>query len=757
MTLINILGLTVGILCALFIFLWGDNERSYDTIHPESDRIYRVESIMNFEQPTLWTVTPDPLADCFKAEFPEVEESVIMKRGFNITVANLNNSFYENQFWFVSPSFFSVFYFPWSDTGAALLVENPFTVLISRSMAAKYFGKEDPNGKTLLVGGKYSYTIAGTFADYPENSHLKIDFLASFNTLRATGEPLGNWGRYDFDTYIRLRRGVDQATFGNKILHYIDTHSKGSATRLQLQKVVDIHLFSPSGDGSITRVRIITLIGMLILMIAFINFINISTSLAIRRRKEISIRKTVGASRGNLIRQIYFELGFLTGIAIVLSMILVVLLLPSFNNFTGKMIAAGAFLKPGVIGLFAGMILGAILLAGLYPALFLSSFKPAELLNRGSVTRSAQWVRKLLVVIQFTISVILILATLIISNQFRYMKNLDLGFTKENIMFIRIPGQDLKSMEVVVDKAAQLLGNHSCSVSRGIPANYRTFNHVSKWEDSTEESNLMVNEMTVDHQYFSLTNIQVVRGRGFFEGENPRNLIINEEAAARMGFKNPIGKWIDRGDERYEIIGVVRNFHFKPLKDLITPMFLFYSPAGAYLNIKFDPSTLSQTLPALEKVVKEVLPDRPFEYGFLDEAIDSYYAGDKKEAKVVALFSIIAILTSCLGILGLSAFLAQSRTREIGIRKTLGGSRSSILFLVVREVIVLVAISNVIGFVTGGLIIRKWLENYAYRIHPGVPDYGTALLLTILLAMTTISFHAFRAASVNPVDAIRVS
>jgi putative ABC transport system permease protein len=755
LTLINILGLTTGIVCAIFIFLWVDEEKSYDKMHPDSDRLYRIESLMDFATPTLWTVTPDLLVENLLKDFPEIEAGTRLMMGYKIIVANEENSFYEDNLLYVSPTFLNLLYYPGSAERDARSLKDPFILLISQSMAKKYFGSENPVGKGLTINNRHHFTVAGTFPDYPLNSHLKIDFLASFETLLYTGERLQDWGRYDFPSYIRLNKGVDPGAFQVKVADYISRFYSNSKTKLQLQLVKDIHLFSSSGEGSITKVRISMLIGILILSIAFINFINISTSQSIRRQKEISIRKIVGASRRNLAGLVYFELGFLTIIAWSLSIFIAWILLPVFNNFIGKQILATTFFQHDLILLFSGLILLLVLLAGLYPAVFLSSFRPIELLNKRTSIGNRNWVRKSLVILQFSVSVVLILSTLVIHSQFQYIQKKNLGFSKENLMLIKLPRTTGNKSGVLVNRLTQISGSGNLAVSSRILANMGTFREINKWEGNTDGNKLMVNEMDIDHRFVSLLGMEILEGRDFREGDNPFYLIINQEAAAKMGFDNAVGKRIYSGDDIFEVVGVVKDFHFKPLNDKIAPILLHFSPEGSMIYVKLIPERLATDIMTLQQAVKEILPESPFVYSFLDEEIDSYYSNDRKDGNIISLFSLIAILTSCLGILGLSVFLAQSKTKEIGIRKALGASRSNVIFHVVKEILILVVVANVIGLIAGWFFIENWLENYTYRIHPGILHFGGTLVLSVSLALAAISFFAFRSASVNPMKALR--
>ncbi len=755
LTLINVIGLTIGIMCAIFIFLWVQDERSYDKIHPESDRIYRVESLMDFESPTLWTVAPDPIAEAIKADFPEVEESVKMKSGYKITISNGEDNFFERGLYYVSPSFFEMFHFPISKQKALEALEDPFSLLISETLSKKYFGDDNPIGQSLKVNNKYTFTITGTFPDYPDNSHLKIDFLAPYSTLKSMGEELGKWGRFDYLTYVKLKAGTDVEVFRDKILDYTKRYDSRTVAQLQLQSLENIHLFSQSGTGSISKVRIISLIGILILMIAFINFINISTSLAIQRHKEIAIRKTVGASRKEIVNQIYYELGFLTLIAGIISIVATAVLLPIFNDFIGKQIVINTFFSYNIILPFIALMLVTVMLSGLYPAAFLSSFQPIDLLNRTSSSRHSSRVRKFLVILQFSISVVLIMSTLVIHNQFRFMKNMDLGFSKENQMFIQIPRAGQDKLDVIKNRFSQIIGEDSYAVSNRVLANMGTFNHISKWDGNTDNTSIMVNEMKIDHQFISLLDMEIIEGRDFRQTESAPAVIINQEAAAKMGFENPVGKRIFNNGEYYEVVGMLKNFHFKPLKSDITPIILYFSQDGSYINLKVNPTNLASTIKALEHALKEVLPESPFSYGFLAEKIDSYYSSDKDDGKIIKLFSLLAILTSCLGILGLASFLAQSKTKEIGIRKTMGASKWNVVMRLVKEILVLVILSGVIGGIAGRFVMTNWLNNYAYRIEVGVLHFTGALAISLILAIATISFHAWRSASINPVEALR--
>ncbi|MBA7520807.1 hypothetical protein ES705_12905 [subsurface metagenome] len=754
-TIINILGLSLGIICVIFNFLWIYDELIYDKFHPEADRLYRVESLMDFEYPTLWPVTPDLLAESLKENLPEVEESARMKKGYQYTIQSDDEIFTENGFYYVSFSFFDILYFPYTSTNPKKALNQPFTLLISEEMNQKYFSDENPVGKTLRVNNKYLFNIVGVFKNYPSNSHLKIDFLAPFNTLQYTGEHLGRWGRFDFITFIRIKQGTNVEYFNEKISGYLKSYNKSTNSKLQLQLVKDIHLYSITGTGNIVYVYIISVIGILILLIAFINFVNISTARGIERTKEIAIRKILGANRKKLFKQIYFELSFLTVIALILAYLIALILLPSFNHLSGKQLTHNMLFQPGVLLGIGCIIVSAIIFSGIYPAISLSAFHPVSIFSQRDHVVKGRLLRKILMIFQFTVSAVLIFCTIVIQKQLHYIQNKNLGFIKNQIVYVKLNSEASKKLDVILNKFNQINGVDSLAISNRILVNMGTFRQINRWEGHTSDDQIMINEMGIDHRFIPLYNIRLEEGRNFRQDDDENKLIINREAVRKMGFEYPLGKLIYKGDEVYEIIGVTSNFHFKSLKSEITPLLLNYTDYGAYVSIKLRSNNMFATLKSIEKVVMELAPDCPFNYGFLDETIDSLYRIEMRVGKLVNIFTLLVIITSCMGLLSLSAFMAQSKTKEIGIRKAMGASSSQIFMLMSKEIFTLVFIANIIAGICGYLIIQRWLEDFVYRIEPDWFVFVEVVMLSLLLSLFTISYHSIKSLIVNPVNTLR--
>lgn len=756
-SLINIIGLTLGISSIIFVFAWIYDETSFDNFHPNVNQLYRVEALMNFESPTLWIKTPAPLSESIKKDFNEIVYSSKIKCLYKPIVKLHNQPIVEKGFYFVTPEFFKMFGLEVFASNPEEIISNPNTILISKSTAEKYFGSENPIGKTLTVNKNDNYTISGVFKDYPFNSHLELNFIASFSNLNLTQKQKEKWDGYSYSTYITLRDDIDIKKFQSKIKNYLANFNDNPIAEFQLQKVKDIHLYADSGKGNITYIYVFTIIGILILAIAFINFINISTAKALERAKEIAIRKTHGATRKILRKQIFTELSVLVFISVIFSIIITAVLIPVVNNISAKEFDFNSLFSLKLSLTVLILIIISIIASGYYPAIYLSSLDPNIIVSKKTTSNNGGLTRKILVLFQLMISVILILGAIVIQKQLNFIQNKNLGFDKEQLLYIDLSSKAKTKFKAVGESIMQIGGIDSIAFSHDLPINMREFRHVGKWDGHTaSDEKIMINQMYIDDKFLPLYNVKIKAGRNFREDDNKYKLIINQKAVDKMGLQNPIGSrvYMD-GNNSYEIVGVTDNFHFKPLTNEIAPIFLYYCPVNSVITVKMNVVDIHGTVKKIEREVTNILPENPFVFGFVDQEIENLYRTEMRIGKLVSIFMIIAIITSCLGIFGLSAFMAESRTKEIGIRKTLGSSTKRIIFLLSKEILLITVLANIFGGIVGYRILIGWLSNFQYKIQLSSSFFIIVLLTTILITTFTVSYHAIRSSRLNPAKVLK--
>lgn len=778
---INISGLAVGIACCLLIFLFVRDELSYDTQHENADRIYRVTREW-FDRNGVSTLhlarVAAPIAPALKNEFPEVLESVRFLSG-DVTVSYKENHFSEDNFCFVEPGVFDVFTFPLIKGDSRTALSEPFTVVLTEEMAEKYFGAEDPIGKVLRVENIAELKVTGVLQNLPRNLHFHFGFLASFATLEAIMSPdtWTNWGFNNYATYLLLSPNHNAANLTAKFPAFMDTYYKHDASkesRLHLQRLTDIHLHSHLDselgvNGDISDVYIFSVVALFVLLIACFNFTNLTVARAIKRAREIGVRKVVGAHRWQLIGQFLGESIMIAFIAVLLAAALVELALPAFNDFTEKELGflAGNLIAP-LIGLIA-LALTVGIIAGSYPAFFLSAFRPAKVLKGETASGSSRpGLRKVLVVAQFAISIVLISGVLMIHRQLEYVQNKRLGFNKEQLLFF---GPSTGRMGDFTSFRNQLLrhpGVRAVTASKFVPSQAL----VDNIDIQAEVGDVLktVNELAllaVDHQFFTTYGMEMAAGRAFspdLASDSTEALIVNETAARTIGWKSPgeaVGKHFSLesnfwGDRRGKVVGVVKDFHFESLHERISPMIFFISPRGYNrITVKIAAANIPETLEFIESVWQRFLPSQPFTYDFVDQRFAQLYRAEERLAQVVVFFASLAIFIACLGLLGLASFMAEQRTKEIGIRKILGATVAHVSLLLSKDFLKLVIIANLIAWPIAYFTMNRWLQNFAYRIEIEWWVFVLAGGLALLIALLTVSYQAIKAALANPVESLR--
>lgn len=767
--LINIGGLAVSLAACILLLLWAQDELSFDRFHKNANDIYKAAATFrNNDKTEVWR-TSAPLAVRGKQTIPEIADACRVSPFWSANkLSYKEKKFFGMRCGLADPSFFSIFSFPLSDGNKDKPFPDRQSVILSKTTARKFFGDEAPLGKTIRMNENDIFRVTGVMKDMPDNSSISFDLVFPFSLLEKNYDGTGywkhldeDWGNYSYDTYflIRDRANVPAAEKKLTVLH--QKSQEGDFTkslRYVLQPLTGIHLYSADGgDSDMTTVKIFLLIAVIILVIACINYVNLVTARAVKRAKEISLRKINGAGTGQLFLQFMVESLVLILLALAISTVLIYITLPLYNEIAGKHLRLNLF-SGQVLLTYLFSLLATLGLAGIYPALSLIRFSPVNVL-RGKTTAIGKnvTVRKILVIVQFTFSVILVVTTIVLSKQLRYVREKNLGFDKENILAFQ-----LYNMTSHFDAIrAELLKEPGVTgvtwADDDIMNSYSSTSDV-EWDGKLpSQSSFMINQDAVDRNFLKVMSIKLKEGSGFTgTPADSIHFILNEAAIKEMGIKNPLGKRLKFHDKEGTITGVVADFHFQNLHNRIRPIMLFYDPqrmAGMY--VKTTGRNASRTISVLSKMWKQYNGDLPFEYKFLDERFDEMYRTDIRLGMLFNTFAVIAILISCLGLFGLVTYTAESKVKEIGIRKTLGAGIADIVEMLSKDFLVLVLISFAISFPLAWLGLSKLLQFYAYHTDLNAWPFIAAAATTVFIAMLTISFKALRAAMANPVKSLR--
>lgn len=770
-TWLNITGLSLGLTGILLLSFWITHELSYDRFHKDHSRIYRVESLLNFAgEPTVWAVTPAPTAESLLRDFREVTMSVAMQKGYDPVLKIGSQVFNEANLYYANPSFFDMFSFRLLAGDRSSVLNDPYSVVISEDVAKRFFGNTDPLGKTVLLDNKQLLSISGILENTPSNSHLKIDYLVPFSLLSEKGKNLKQWGNIDYITYIKLEKNVSPGEFNKKINRYLDGKGVFGESTLFLNPLDRIHLYNDpgfddfstrqSGKGPITRVLLFTLIGIMILLLACINFINLATATATSRAKEIGIRKVAGAGRGDLMTRMFGESVIQTMISMMIAFIITILVTPVFERLTGVEIAEGNVLSLRNIIVAAGLMLVTGLIAGTYPALVLSSFKPVKVL-KPSVNNSTEGtgLRRALVIFQFVLTMIFIFSITVMNRQIHYMQERNPGFNKEGIMviyFSRGTG-NTGDYTALMSEMESIPGVEAVAMGGNVPVNMGNFNTLSEWEGNAEGKSLKFHMMQVDDNYIDLLGMDIVSGRQFYRGIPGNDVIINQTAARQMDMEEPLGKWIAGNGEKYTIVGVVKDFYFRKLDEDINPVLIYKNSEwwSRRIFVKLATADRTSVINSIASLIKDFTPDMPVDYKFLDEEVKGYYRNERSLGLILDAATLLSIVISCIGMFGLAAFTTRRRYREIGLRKVHGASPAGLVALLSREYVVLVFIASIVALPAGFWLTGRWLSGYAVRISISPAYFILTILLVTGLSIFTVAFHTIRTAYLDPARTLR--
>ncbi len=782
-TLLNVFGLSIGLAASLLILQYVKDELSFDDFHAQKDNIYRVEfdayrdGIQIFKCATAFP----RVAPMLKADFPEVEDATRLYLRYGGGVVRYNEvAIKENNLFQVEQNFFSIFSYPLL-SGVAKL-DQPNTAIVEKETARKYFGDEDPIGKRIKFGDQEEYEITGVM-ESPENSHLKFTFLFSYPTLITLwGEQFDNaWGWYDFYNYVLLKPASSTQALEAKFPAFIDKYGSDNnrgvkaseQTKFVLQPLEDIHLYSDliqeaQVNGNGTAVYFLMLIALFILVIAWVNYINLSTARAVERGKEVGIRKAIGAHKGQLIGQFIAEAFVINLGAAFLGLVLVNLTIPAFNEMADKHLTFSIFYDVNLWLSLGALFLIGSLFSGLYPAFVLSSYQPAKVL-KGSMkgSREGLFLRKGLVVGQFVVSVALIAGTLIVYRQLQFMQNRELGINIDQTLVINAPGflatDSLYGNYLQVYRNSIATHPHvkSFTATSEVPGNLIFWTNGAQriGDDETQRNQMYI--MGIDQEFFNTFGNKFLAGRGYaheFTADSS-SVILNRKAVEIFNLQSPdnaIGQKISIGGDTLNIVGVVENYHQEGLKQDFRPTaFRLRQDARSYFCVKLNSEDIEQTMAFLKEKYAAIFPNNPFDYFFLDTFFNLQYKNERQFGSVFGFFAGLAIFVACLGLFGLASFTASQRTKEIGIRKVLGSTVASVFFLLSKDFMKLIAIANVIAIPLVWYVMDKWLSGFAFRINMGAWIFVISAVATTLIALVTVSYHSVSAATTNPVKSLR--
>ncbi len=767
---LNIIGLTIGITSALFLIIYVSDELSYDRYNEKADRIYRVASkITEPDDQFTWIVAQIPFGPQVVKDYPEVESFVRFIPVNRSLFKYEDKEFNEENFFYVDSTLFDIFTCKVLKGEVKTALVEPNKIILTEKIAARYFGDSDPIGKTLTTPTS-TFEVTGVIEDIPENSHFSFDAVASRNNLP---KQLGTWGNFGVFTYLLFPKDFDIKPFEEKIQGMYDAYMKTifESMKIKIEYVLEpltrIHLYStnagePKPTGSITYVYIFSVVALFLVLIASMNYMNLATARSTRRAREVGLRKVVGSRRGPLVLQFLSESVVFTLIALVISLILLAVLLPKFNMLAGKAFDLHIIHSPVVLLTITGIILFVGILGGSYPAFFLSRFSPVTVL-KGEITQGSagSMFRKILVVIQFTVSVIMIVCTLVVFRQINHLKTMDQGFDQKDVIGLQLNDRNMVRKYPVLKQALLKNPNIKYVTSTNSAVGEGSGKVIFSVETDQGMTQKGVNFAVVDHDFIDALGIEMVSGRDFQEdmpSDTLTGVVINETFANRMGWKEPIGKKVDLGDEntvRARVIGVMKDYHQTGMYNGIESLLLVYRPLNNIIYIKLSGNETQPTLAFIEKNWNEIFPGQPFTYTYLSERFNRQFEADEKRGLIFTIFTILAILIACLGLFGLASYMVEQRTKEIGIRKVFGASESIILGLISRDFLILVLIGIAIALPVAYYFMHNWLENYVYRTNINAALLTGASIITILITFITVSYKAWQASVLNPAESIK--
>lgn len=755
-TVLNVLGLSIAMASAILIFSWVRFQISYDRFHKNGPDIYRVIQDQYYTDGEVFHVvsTSTGISRLLKENMPQIKaatryntEQVLIQVGENRVMEKIQ---------LVDPEFLHIFSFPLIKGNADNALKELHSMVISQKMAAKYFGTKNPIGEIITVDSKYPFTVTGILKDNPKNTEFECEFLVPFEFYKECGRNTDDLNNNWIFTYVQLMPGTDPEQVNKNIESYKKEHFKDSQTTFFLQPLNRIHLFWVWGGGPIKNVRLFSIIAALIILIAAINFTNLSTAMAVNRFKEIGLKKSFGASFPGLLKQFLSETMILSAISMIFGLLLAKSFMPWFNSLLQTELSL-VFTDWLFLGSIIGIMFITGILSGIYPAIYLSSFKPTATVLKSPVKSSKRsLLREGLVVLQFTLALVLIINTIIIKKQRQFLQDMEVGIQKENVIYIPMRGDLKTKYELFKSQLLKEPDIQSVSCASFLPTGIWSNGGGFKWQGKPAEVDPLVSQVSVDFDYIDLFGIKMVEGSFFTKDRYTDTLqvVINKAFADIIGLKPIVGQILDRGNQM-KIIGVTENFNFKPLHTDIEPLVFYCFPHANYVFCKVTSSDMQKTLQKIEDLHNEVNGNFPFEFHFLNEEYDNLYKGEVRQGSVFNIFAFLAIFISCLGLFGLSSYMLTQRIKEIGIRKSNGATVNNIMFLFTKYYITWIAVAFAFAVPVSLFFAKQWLKNYAYHTSISLWIFLLAGGIALVIAFLTVAWQSYKAAQMNPVEALR--
>lgn len=769
---INILGFSIGIACTVLILFWVQDELSFDRDHEKKDRIHRVLArIPTGEGLMEAAVTPAALAPMLEEEFPEIEKATRFKSMGSYTFVKDEKRFQENYCGLAESRLFSIFTFPFIQGNPNTCLDGPNSIVLTQSLAEKYFGDESPMGQELEITGVGVFKVTAVIENV-SHSHFPINFLIPIQWAEFFyADTIDELGSFNYSTYLLTREGVDVKELEAKMEHFLNQHADENRrdnevySRLFLQDLTDIYLRSDfsydfTKRGNIQHVYTFSAIALIILLIASINFMNLTTARSANRAREIGVRKVQGAHRRHLVSQFYMESAMITFFSFVLALVMVELVLPHFNNLAGKELSQSLLARPSLMLAYLLLALVTSVVAGSYPALYLSSFQPVTVLKgKLSAGSKSGHLRKALVIVQFSISIALIVSTFVVRDQLSYIQNKKLGYNKAHLVGLYQRGEISKKYKLFKERLlASPNITHVSAISA--PLIYAGPSlPVDQWEGNNGERSIRMHFHSVDYDIIETLGVEMVEGRSLtrdFNDDSSTVFMLNQTAVEKMGMDQPVGKMMTLGLEQGRIVGVFKDFNYNTIHHKINPQTLKLATdetRGIYFRVV--PGSDREALAHAEKVWKSMEPDQPFSYEFVDQQLNQLYRAEQRIGILFRYFTFFAILISCLGLLGLASFMTQQRQKEIGVRKVMGSRVGQLVMLLTKDFTKWVLLAGVVGLPAGYYAMSNWLRGFHYRTEISLVSFLIALFAAVLIAVLTVGIQTYRASLRNPVDTLR--
>ncbi len=773
-SLINILGLTIGVTCGMLLLLYVTDELSYDRYHARTDQIYRIVSFIREPDKTnRWVSTQAPLAKTLKQDYPFVENYARFFPYGRVMFRQGDKRFYEEDTYAADSTVFNVFTHKFVEGDSRTALNAPGSVVLTQKTAQKFFGSGSALGQTLQTNDTTFYKVTGVIEDVPKNSHFTFNVLLSLNPNQRKA---GDWGNFYVTSYLVLPKNFDKRVLESKFPQLYEKHMASIFQRMgikityELQPLTSIHLYSKyegESNGDIGYVYTFSAVAFFMLLIASINYMNLATARSAKRVKEVGLRKVMGSLRGTLIAQFLTESVLMTTLALGASLVLVAVLLPFFNAVSGKDIHFGELLRPQFLLIALAIVVFTGFVSGSYPAFYLSAFEPASVLKGSFEARGGSFFRKALVVAQFSISLVMLICTWIVYEQLNYMRNKDLGYDREQVLTINYQDNQPRARYGALRTALLANPNIKSVSTASSPTSNINGRVIFTVETNAGLKEMGFKPMGIDHDYLKTMGMKVVSGRDFsvdIPADTSNGVIVNQAVVQRMGWKEPLGKKVILGTlpqnnapapPTAKVVGVVKDFHQQSLYNPIEPLIMLYRPNNSILHIKVQAQNVDKTVAFIGAKWRETYPDRLFEYRFLDQDFESAYRADELRGRIFTAFSTLTILIACLGLFGLATFTTEQRIKEIGVRKVLGASVSSVVVLLSKDFTKLVLFSFPIAIPIAWYSMYKWLQNFPYKTDIGIWVFVVACLLTLLVCWTTVIYQSIKAAIMNPVTSLR--